>query len=139
MAVDTQQERRRVRRLFQFLFWLPLAACTYLALVPEPPEHPVFRLSDVFLHAGAFVYLSGALVLAQYDLPATKGGVYGRTFALMIAYGILLELLQSFIPERSAELKDLLVDVVGIVIGLGAARLLAKPVYRTALGLLSRF
>ena len=33
-------------------------------------------------------------------------------------------------PERSAELKDLLVDLAGIVMGLGLAILLAAPVSR---------
>ena len=124
--------------MFQLLFWVPLAACTYLALVPEPPEHPVFRLSDVVLHAAAFVYLSGARVLAQYDQAAPRTGLYTRTFVWLMAYGILLELLQGFVPERSAEMQDLLVDALGIMAGLGVARLLAKPVYRTALALSAR-
>jgi VanZ family protein len=118
--------------LFQIGFWIPLLVCTYLALVPEPPEHPVFRLSDIVLHAGAFVYLTLALVLAQYGntpIRTIRGALYVRTFVLMLAYGLFLELVQSFVPERTAEIKDLLVDLAGIAVGLGLARLIAGPVH----------
>jgi len=120
-------------------FWIPLIICTYLALVPAPPEHPVFALGDVILHAGAFVYLSLALVLAQYGIPGTRSSLYVRSFALMLAYGILLELIQSFIPERTAELKDLLVDIVGIGVGLGLATVIAAPLHGFMSRLLGRF
>jgi VanZ family protein len=36
----------------------------------------------------------------------------------MFGYGALIEAVQSFEPARSAEVKDLLVDVAGIVTGL---------------------
>ena len=92
-------------------FWLPLVACTWLALTPSPPE-PVFRVSDVVLHGAAFGYLTFALGLA-YDR------LHGAAVAgWMLAYGVLIELLQSFEPARSAELKDLLVDTAGILAGL---------------------
>jgi VanZ family protein len=92
-------------------FWIPLAICTYLAFDPSPPES-VFRVSDVALHAFAFTYLTFALSLAHrhqhWLLPA----------AWMLAYGLFIEFVQAFEPERSAELKDLLVDSAGICLGL---------------------
>lgn len=92
-------------------FWIPLAACTYLALTPAPPD-AVFRVSDVVLHAGAFVYLTFALGLAH-------GRLRPLTVALaMLGYGAALEIAQSFQPQRSPELKDLLVDGAGIAVGL---------------------
>ena len=93
-------------------FWLPLGVCTYLALTPSPPD-PVYRISDVVLHWAAFTYLTFALSLAH---PTARGLVPG---VWMLGYGLLLELLQSFEP---AELKDLLVDGLGICAGLLAAR-----------------
>ena len=121
----------RVRICFQIAFWIPLAACTWFALMPDPPDNPVFRLSDIVLHATAFIYLSLSLILAQ--LHGLRAPAYLRTLFFMFGYGVLLEVIQSFIPERSAELKDLLVDVVGIGIGLLLARWLARPVYEQAL------
>jgi VanZ family protein len=128
---------RNVRRLFQAGFWIPLIICTYLALVPEPPEHPVFRLSDVILHAGAFTYLTFALVLAGYP-GESRGRLAVRSSILMLGYGVFLELAQMLVPERSAEVKDLIVDLAGIGIGLGLAWVIAAPVHDTASRLLSR-
>ncbi len=92
-------------------FWLPLVVCTYLAVTPSPPD-ALFRVSDVVLHALAFSYLTLALGLAHRQrLPAVA--------AWMLGYGVLIEVLQSFTAERSPEIKDLLVDTGGIVLGLG--------------------
>lgn len=121
--------------LFGSGFWIPLAFCTYLALVPEPPEHPVFELSDVILHAAAFTYLTLAFALTRYGRDSR---LYVRTFVAMLAYGVFLEAAQSLIPERSAEIKDLLVDLVGIGLGLALAHLSAKLIFQSASRLLAR-
>lgn len=92
-------------------FWLPLAVCTYLAFTPSPPE-AVFRISDVALHGFAFAYLTFTLGLAH------RLRRWWQTAAWMIAYGMFIEIVQSFEPERSAEVKDVVVDCVGIVLGL---------------------
>jgi VanZ family protein len=112
-------------------FWAPLAICSYLALVPNPPDSELFRISDVLTHAFAFTYLTFALRVAFPDVSALKAG------ALMLAYGVLIEVVQSFEPERHAELKDLLVDLGGISLGLVAAEFLAEPARRLAQRLLS--
>lgn len=125
-----------VRAAFQIGFWIPLLFCTWAALIPAPPDNPVFQLSDVLLHAAAFTYLSFAFVLAW--LESGSGPVYLRAFLFMLGYGVLLELVQSFIPERSAEFKDLLVDAVGIGAGLLLAAGLARPLYHFALRLSAR-
>ncbi len=46
----------------------------------------------------------------------------GKPAAWMLAYGIAIELIQSFEPTREAELKDLIVDAIGIALGLGLYR-----------------
>ncbi|MDZ7668496.1 MAG: VanZ family protein [Gammaproteobacteria bacterium] len=94
-------------------FWVPLAACTYLALTPSPPT-AVFRVSDIILHAFAFTYLTFALGLA---MRAPRLGLVGL---VMLGYGAFIELAQSLEPARHAELKDLLVDAAGIAVGLAA-------------------
>lgn len=104
-------------------FWVPLAACTYLALTPSPPD-AVFHVSDVVLHGGAFAYLTFALTLAH---PKAEGWPAAGS---MLGYGLLLEVLQSFEPARTAELKDLLVDLAGIAVGLSLARIAGAPVRR---------
>ena len=104
---------RAARVVWRIGFWLPLALCTWLALTPSPPD-AVFRVSDVVLHALAFSYLTFALGLAH-------GGLrYLLVAVLMLLYGVFIEVAQSFEPARSPEVKDLLVDVAGIALGLVA-------------------
>ncbi len=104
--------------LLKLGFWLPLVICTWLALVPDPPEVPVFKVSDVVLHAFAFSYLSFTLAVAYPQRSLLQ------VFCLMFGYGLLIEVVQSFEIARTAELKDLLVDIAGIGFGLLLARLL---------------
>ncbi len=92
-------------------FWIPLAVCTYLALTPNPPD-PISRVSDIVLHTAAFTYLTFSLILAHPPANWFKPAIW------MFGYGVVLELLQSLEPERTAEVKDLLVDAGGIILGL---------------------
>ncbi|MCZ6709099.1 MAG: VanZ family protein, partial [Gammaproteobacteria bacterium] len=52
--------------------------------------------------------------------------------AWMIAYGLFIEAVQAFEPERSAEFKDLAVDLAGICIGLWLTRRIGPWVRSTA-------
>jgi VanZ family protein len=120
----------RAARAFLLVgFWVPLGLCTWLALTPSPPG-ATFRISDVALHAFAFSYLTVALGLAH-------GRLRGAAVAgWMVAYGILIEVLQSFQPARSAELKDLAVDLAGIAVGLALLGVLGPPIRRLLRGVL---
>jgi VanZ family protein len=118
--------------VFRLGFFLPLLVCTYLALIPDPPDNPVMRLGDVILHGAAFTYLTFALFLmlirrGDGGLTAVRS-VGFAVFAAMFGYGLFLEVVQGFIPERTAEMKDLMVDVAGITVGLMLAALFARPV-----------
>ena len=113
--------RRVANKLLLAGFWLPFVLCTYLAFAPNPPES-VFRISDVVLHVSAFIYLTFTLSLCYFPrrfwVPA----------AWMVVYGIAIEVIQSFEPQRSAELQDVLVDMVGIGLGGVLIRTLTEPV-----------
>jgi VanZ family protein len=119
------------QKLLKIGFWIPLVICTWLALAPEPPEIPVFKVSDVLQHAFAFTYLSFALMLA-YERRSPL-----QTLLLLLLYGLAIELVQSLEVERNAELKDLGVDLVGICLGVWLARTLADQVRELVLRLLS--
>lgn len=116
---------RAPRWLILVGFWIPLAGATYAAFAPEGVPMP-FQVSDIVLHACAFTYLTAALWLAHHA--ADRGW---KPAAWMLAYGIAIELVQSFEPTRSAEFKDLLVDVVGILLGLGLYRWVVSRLFAT--------
>jgi len=112
------------RGSLQFAFWFPLAVCTWLALMPSPPD-AVARISDVLLHAFAFAYLTFALGLAW---PALR---LRWLIGLLLAYGVGIEVVQSLGSARVASLQDLLVDAVGVALGLLLLRTLGDWSRRT--------
>jgi len=105
-------------------FWIPFVIATAFALSPKGIALP-FSVTDVALHLFAFVYLSAALGVAYFD----AGGARWIA-AWMLAYGVAIEVIQFFLPSRSAEVKDLLVDVVGIAIGVIVWRYVLVPLER---------
>jgi|TARA_B100000315_G_scaffold117809_1_gene108014 VanZ family protein len=97
--------------LLRIAFWVPLAVCTWLALTPAPPR-AIFHISDLALHLAAFTYLTFFL-----SMVLTRSR-YARTACVMLAYGVAIELLQHLTVTRTAQWKDLGMDLVGIVVGL---------------------
>ena len=104
---------------------LLLAVTSWLALTPAPPPEADL-LWDKLNHFVAFA----SLAVAGYM------GFQRRWLAValgLLAYGGLIELLQSFTPTRVAEWVDLLADGIGIGLGLVLAAVLgwwaaARPV-----------
>ncbi len=109
------------RALWIIAFWLALMACTYLALTPSPPD-AVSHFSDVLLHAFAFTVLTFLCSVAHFR----QGYLYPALW--MLAYGVAIELVQGQIEARSAEFGDLVVDVLGIAIGLALVRVFGATV-----------
>jgi VanZ family protein len=96
-------------------YWLALFVATH---IPRPPEVLSISNGDKVLHLGAYAGL--ALLAAWYSKLRwpTARRRYLVIFLLLIAYGVLDELLQ--IPvERSAEVADWMADVAGVSLGLG--------------------
>ena len=115
---------RAVRACFHAAFWLSLSACTWLALVPTPPA-ALGGISHVIQHGAAFAWLAFAIRFAFARLGPGAAGLW------MLGYGALLEVVQALGGVRVGELGDLAVDAAGILIGLGAYRLVGASV-RTA-------
>jgi VanZ family protein len=100
------------------LLALLLCAVTLLALSPVPPKGADFG-GDKINHLLAFGTLG---VVAALAWRRTRWPVA----AALLAYGGLIELLQSFTPRRQAEWADLLADAIGIALGLLLAALLLR-------------
>ena len=49
-----------------------------------------------------------------------------RSYYALIGYGAGIEVVQAFLPRRSASLLDLLSDIVGILFGIWFYKLVAK-------------
>ena len=107
---------RLVRIASRAGFWLGLMVSTVVALAPTLPD-PVVSLGDVVLHLAAFIYLAAALCVAYYPDNGARAALW------LIVYGIVLEIAQGQTDTRTAELGDIVVDAIGIAIGLIAGRI----------------
>ena len=88
---------------------LAMAAVLVLSLMPPGPELPSTGW-DKSNHALGFA------VLALLGLPAFKGRT-GAVLTGLLAYGALIEVLQSLTSYRMAEWGDLWADGVGLLLG----------------------
>lgn len=108
----------RTTRFWQLTLALLVIVISWLALTSTPPEVPVAGW-DKLHHALGFAALAA---VAWFGF----SGAWMRIGVSLLAFGALIEWLQSLTPTRAAEWGDLLADAIGIVIGLVVARLLTR-------------
>ena len=110
-------QHRHVVTASRILLLLLLCVVSWLAFTPAPP--PVMDTGwDKLNHFATFATLT---VLACVGYASRW-----RVAAALLSYGIFIECVQAFIPERTAEAADVLADAVGIAIGLVVAALLLR-------------
>jgi VanZ family protein len=96
--------------IFRIVLFLALGAITYLATTRH--DYPaVTHVSDKLNHVAAFYVLA---LLLDFSLPEKQMG-FAEILALL-AYGVAIEVAQSFLPGRTASLLDLFADAVGIAL-----------------------
>jgi len=100
------------RRHFKILFFLTAMFVLYKALTPDSGSHLLnFDHADKFLHASAFFVLSFLLNRASSSIAKRF-----RNMLSLLAFGILIEILQSFTGYREVSVADVLADLVGILL-----------------------
>lgn len=92
-------------------FWIPLGACTAVAFTANPTGIAA-ELSGMLAHAAAFTYLAIALCIAHF-----RTGPVLAAALWMLAFGVAIEVGQTFIPGRYGELLDVAIDGAGILVG----------------------
>ncbi|MBU2710034.1 VanZ family protein [Zooshikella harenae] len=86
-----------------------LIAISILAFSPAVID-PLVHTSDKLKHGFAFLVL-GYLVDAAWP----TSSFHHQKWLFLLSYGVFIEVVQYFIPYRSASLLDLLADTSGIV------------------------
>jgi len=81
----------------------------YLAVTPLPEPPVDVPMSDKIAHFGAFMLLA---ILAALPLRG-NGKPFLWAFLLPVIYGLIIELIQSRVPNRNAELMDFIADALG--------------------------
>jgi VanZ family protein len=100
-------------------------AITALALMPAP-EVPVTTAWDKLDHGFAFFTLA---LLAEHAFPHQP---FWRRIALCVmAYGVGIEIVQWFTPDRDASAMDVLADSIGMA-GYGVVRQWVAALVRPA-------
>ena len=102
------------RVLAKSFFWLCCLLVAWGTLLAPSGGIDWFPYQDKVMHFGAFATLTCA---------GLTGYPSSRFWLLvgLVTFAVVIELIQTYIPVRSAEVADFLADIVGIFIGLAAA------------------
>ena len=103
----------------RWAFWLCVLAVLVLALM-KPTHYMPTTGWDKSNHALAFAVMA---VLGALAYPRR----FGRLLLALLAYGVLIEVLQAFTGYRDSDWHDVAADAVGLLLGWPPARhLLAR-------------
>ena len=115
-------------RLRPLLYWLPAIAVVVLIFVlssqsglrvsEDAAVDKPFRITG---HLLAFATLAACLLLALSRGRRPRLAHVVIAFAVTVLYGASDEWHQSFVPDRTGRLDDLVVDTIGVIVGLGLA------------------
>ncbi|WP_371378326.1 VanZ family protein [Thalassotalea aquiviva] len=94
---------------FRCCFVFTVLSVTALALMPLEGTI-VIKVWDKLNHLVAFSVLAALLYLSNW----LRGWRY---FTLLLGYGVLIEVMQSFTPHRFFSIADIAADLVGIALG----------------------
>lgn len=97
--------------VYRFIFTVSILFVSYTAFTPSNSYFSIENL-DKILHFIVFLYLAFLLDLSsKYPLNENK-----KLLLILIFYAGLIEVIQSFLPYRSAEILDFLFDMLGILV-----------------------
>lgn len=93
--------------LFKVIFYFALVAGCYLAFSPVEGSFQA-KFNDKALHFMGFFVMS---LCAQLAHPTARFTILALG---LISFGLLIELIQAYLPHRSFSLWDLAADAVGV-------------------------
>jgi VanZ family protein len=95
---------------YRFALVVAMLMITYLATAQI--DYPVIHeTNDKLQHITAFIVLA---LLTDFAFPRQSWN--WRKFSLLLGYGLLLEIMQYFIPNRFFSLADLGADALGLLL-----------------------
>ena len=106
----------------RILLGLALVITTWLALTPQPVALPDAPMMDKWAHLAAYLVLA---FLVDSSWP--ERGFDWPKWGFLLAYGLVIELVQSQIPNRMLSVGDLAANAAGIALyGLAVLWLLRR-------------
>ncbi len=101
-----------MNKFFVLLFFITLLTIMYLATTTNTQLAVVQSMWDKANHFAAFFTLYILLSLAFKDL------AIAYKISLLLGFGMLIEIVQYFIPGREFSFLDVVADSIGIFIGI---------------------
>ena len=108
-------------------FFIFLIAIEYLALTPAQ----IKLIENSWDKANHFIAFAALYVTLHFGFCRLN---LGAKVAILLAYGIQIEIAQSFVPNRYFSMLDVVADGIGIVFGVLAARILGRILDRFRAG-----
>ena len=102
---------KQKNKLFLVLFIILIIAITLLSLLP-PKSGLELGKSDKLNH-----FLAYAILSLNFGFLSTKIRSYFIGIPFLIAYGLLIEFFQGFVPGRDPSFYDALANSVGVFLG----------------------
>ena len=102
---------KQKNKLFLVLFIILIIAITILSLLP-PKSGIELGKSDKLNH-----FLAYAILSLNFGFLSTKIRSYFIGIPFLIAYGLLIEFFQGFVPGRDPSFYDTLANSVGVFLG----------------------
>jgi len=98
-------------KYFKVLFYVTLVVVFYLAVIPDDNIHMEWKYADKLKHATAFFTLSFLLNRASSTIQHRL-----RNMGALLLFGIFIEFVQYFLPERESSILDVWADLAGILL-----------------------
>lgn len=111
---------KQKNKLFLVLFIILIIAITVLSLLP-PKSGLELGKSDKLNH-----FLAYAILSLNFGFLSTKNRSYFIGIPFLIAYGLLIEFFQGFVPGRDPSFYDALANSVGVFLGFFIFRLYSR-------------
>ena len=101
----------RYQAYIRGVFWFALIGSYIAAVLPQDLAPVLGPFGDKTHHILAF-FILGILLRLAYEMK------YRYAFLFLLTYGIFIEISQLFAINRSAEIMDVVADLIGTVIGI---------------------
>ena len=111
---------KQKNKLFLVLFIILIIAITLLSLLPPKSDFELGK-SDKLNH-----FLAYAILSLNFGFISTKIRSYFIGIPFLIAYGLIIEFFQGFVPGRDPSFYDALANFVGVFSGFFIFRLFSR-------------
>ena len=117
---EKSSDMKQKNKLFLVLFIILIIAITVLSLLP-PKSGLELGKSDKLNH-----FLAYAILSLNFGFISTKIRSYFIGIPFLIAYGLIIEFFQGFVPGRDTSFYDTLANSVGVFLGFFIFRLFSR-------------